>query len=94
MQALDVSRSASNVQSRLTAGPLSAELSTEAAVTLFGIGMGVATAVAQLWAARRMNRGGYSEMPLADLAFPLAVAFIGLLVAATLVPDEPSDRTM
>ena len=61
-------------------------VSTEAAVTIFGIVVGIGNAFAQLLAASRISSLGRDTIPLAALSLPFAVGIFGLLTAAYLVP--------
>lgn len=63
-------------------------LTTENALTLFGIFVGVGNAVAQFISSARVSRIQGDEVPIRDFAPGIAVSALGLIGGALLIPDS------
>lgn len=64
------------------------DVSTELALTVFGLGAGGAGALGQIIAARRLSQYPSETIPLSRIALPLVLAASGVAAGAFLVPRE------
>lgn len=81
MVSLNSNRSAGGIEMRL----LDRRLSTEEAVTWFGLAIGGIVGLAQIIAARRIDNAQIDQMPIMQLFQPILVAAGGMFVATALV---------